>query len=195
MAKSNQLFPGYPFELISKRKRGAAILYSYSFDSKKANSTYIIQAFYYREVNLFVIKFYNKSYKGKNKYAILTNQGDVRSILGTNLALIYHLLSLHPEASFGFMGERSFYKNTRNKLTLVEPMENNQRYRVYKLFVQNTAIQQKLQPSFIQEYIDNISVYLLINRNYKNFNDLQQYEHAIRQYVGDLFPELNFTDL
>lgn len=195
MAKINQSFPGYPFELISKRTRGDAILYKYTFQSRKAKSAFIIQAFYYRKVNLFVVKFYNNSHKGKNKYAILTHQGDVRNILGTNLSLIYHLLTIHPEASFGFMGERSFYKSARKKQTLVEPMENNQRYRVYKLFVQNKDNQQKLNALFMQEYIDHISVYLLINRKNTLFNDLQAYERAVRGYIGDMFPELNFSDL
>lgn len=186
---------GYPFKLHSRRIRGDLTVFSYRFYSPKANSTFIIQAFYHEQISLFMLKFYNLTHKSKNKYAILTGKGDVRRILQTNFDVMIQLLGAFPQASFGFMGERSYFKDRADHQTLIEPMENNQRFRVYKLFIQNPGIQHRIQPLFLQAYINIVSSYLLLNKSNKQFGSLTAYGHKVRSFLGSKYPTLNFTDL
>ncbi|ANI88839.1 hypothetical protein A9P82_05770 [Arachidicoccus ginsenosidimutans] len=143
---------------------------------------------------MFIIKFYDKNHSGKNKYAVLTNQGDVRNILMTNFNLLQILLSEYPTASFCFMGERRYYKDKEHGQLLVEDAENNIRYRVYKLFVQQEEIQNYLNAHFIQKYKDSISGYLFLNRNNRLCTSLSLYEDNIRDMLGREFPEIRFLD-
>lgn len=189
-------FEGYQPQLKFKKynEKYKRWLFSYTFDSLRNGSTYVIEAFYYEKTELFIIKFYDKNHSGKNKYAILTNQGDVRNILMTNFNLLKILLSEYPAASFCFMGERRYYRDKQSGQLLVEDAKSNIRYRVYKLFVQQEEIQNYLNTFFIQKYKDSISGYLFLNRNNKLYSSLSAYEDNIRDMLGNEFPEIRFLD-
>ncbi|MGF7232350.1 hypothetical protein [Arachidicoccus sp.] len=186
-------FKGYHPRLKSKKynKKHSRWLFSYSFYSIKNGSTYVIEAFYYVKVELFIIKFYDKNHSGKNKYAILTNKGDVRNILMTNFNLLNILLEEYPTASFCFMGERRYFKD-KNKQVLVEDAENNIRYRVYKSFIEQDIFRPFLNKNFLLKYKNKISSYLFLNKSNILFPSLLAYEEHIRNILSNEFPEIRF---
>lgn len=188
--------PGYRFRQISKRKSPDGFTLSFQFYSPKADSAFVVKAFYYEQIDTFMIKFFNRSAKSLNKYAIRTNLGDFPAILRTNFDILAHLTAQYQTASFGFMGERSFFKDRKSKTTLLEPMARNQRFRIYRLFLKQPGRYTWLTGQHYQlRLIEKLSTYLLLRHNSLNTREMKQKQRQLMDFFAKKFPEINFTNL
>lgn len=197
MDKSTANLPNTGYQLHFKMekysRKGGYLLKRYSFVSSANKCTYIIEVFYYGHMDLFLIKFYNHNSRSRNKYAVMTNKGDVRNILMTNYDLMTDLLKEYPTASFCFIGERRYYRDKQSQEIFVEAMANNIRYRVYKAFIQQAYFQTFINSNFVQLQKDSISGYLLLNKGNKRFSTISLYKECIKAGLGEAYPELNYT--
>ena len=137
---------------------------------------YILRAEQFKN-NVFSIKFYADKDKGRDdKYYRLTNNYNAARVIVTCASVIPLLLKDNPTASFCFNASRS-----RDEIEqMIEPRENNQRYRLYKyavpVFFGNAA--------FEHYAFDEVSSYLLVNKNATpNPDDL-------KDTIKDMFLEL-----
>lgn len=186
---------GYKFHQTSKRKSPEGFTLGFQFYSSKSKSRFVVKAFYHAAVRLFMVKFFNKSNKSLNKYAVRTGQGDFRAILNTNFDILTHLSEQYPKASFGFVGERSYFKDKARHQTLLEPMENNQRFRIYRLFLQQPGRYSWLRQFFELTYMEPLSTYLMLNKKEGDGKNNKKSEREILDYFAQTYPEINFTDL
>jgi hypothetical protein len=153
-------YSGYPLKFVQKRpiKDASKHLFTlvYKFYSPITKYIYILHADYHEE-NVFAIKFYAKKDRNNDyKYSMLTNKGDVGNILITCLKAIPVILKDYPNASFGFIGSRTFDKESHT----IEDFQNNQRFRVYRKIVE-----QKIGFNMFEHYAyEAISGYLLVNK-------------------------------
>lgn len=184
---------GYPFRQTSTRKSNGGYTVSFQFYSAKANSQFVVKAFYYEKVDIFMIKFFNKSSRSLIKYGTRTNRGDVRAILRTNFDILTYLSTTHPHASFGFMGERSYFITKFSHHFLLEQMANNQRFRIYRQFLHQPANFNWLIQRFELSYIEELSTCLLINKNSANANAARSKEKQVIDFFSHIYPELNFS--
>lgn len=184
---------GYPFHQTSRRKSKDGYTISFKFYSAKAYSQFVVKAFYYEKVDIFMIKFFNKSSRSLNKYATRTNRGDVKAILRTNFDILTYLSTTHPHASFGFMGERSYFTSKFSHSTLLEQMADNQRFRIYRLFLHQPAYLNWLVQRFELSYIEKLSTCLLVNKNGSTANAVKTKEKQLIDFFGQIYPELNFS--
>ena len=158
----------YPIKFIQKDicKDGSDHLftYIYKFYSSDTKLHYIIRAEYHTE-DVFAVKFYcQRDSKSDFKYNKIVNKGSAIKIIITCIQLIPELLVKHPKASFALYASRSIDFSSSSKLT--EGLEENQRYRIYKYFIQ-TRIGSKV---FTQFDYPSISSYILINNTNENIN-------------------------
>lgn len=209
--KSTPLQQGYPFRQTSKRRPPGwhltqnpndsktrtpySFVYTFQFIAAKAQATYIVQAFYYEQVDTFMMKFFNSSHKSLNKYAARTGSGDFPAILRTNFDILMHLHKHFPESSFGFIGERSFFKDKSTGNTLLEPMENNQRFRIYQLFLQQPARNSWLTENFKNYSFQALSTLLLLNKKVLDSLTPQKATSRILNFMATAYPQLNYSDL
>jgi len=166
-------YPGYELKFIQKRncKDGSAHLFSliYKFRSPVTKLDYVLTADYHEE-DVFAVKFYAKMHrKSEFKYSLIVNRGDLGNILMTCLKVIPLILQEYPNASFGFIGSRSYDRKSKT----LENYQNTQRYNVYTYLV-NKTIGHK---TFQHYQYDELSGYLLVNR--KNLWNIQVKERAI----------------
>lgn len=114
------------------------------------------------EHNFYAIKFYPKQLKkSRDKYNLITNNGDIIRILLSCASTIPIILAKNKLASFGFIGSRSKSRKARKYL---ESFHQNKRYRVYSALIQE-VIGDKIFDHF---EFKNLSGYLLLNK--ANFN-------------------------
>jgi hypothetical protein len=153
-------YSGYPLKFVQKKlckdKSDHLFTLIYKFHSPFTRYIYILHADYHEE-NVFAIKFYAKKDRNSDyKYSMLTNKGDVGNILITCLNVIPVILKDYPEASFGFIGSRTFDKESHT----VEDFQNNQRFRVYRRIVER-----KIGFYTFEHFVyEAISGYLLVNK-------------------------------
>ena len=129
----------------------------YSFRSSQTNQTYwvIVDKC---ENDIFVVKFHLKAHRhSENKYCILTNLHEARSVVYTCLMIIKDEIGAkHPSASIGFVGASLEGESERN----------NKRFRFYSKFVQ-THIDLYTYEHFANE---EKSAYILIPRKALDIN-------------------------
>lgn len=160
-------YPGYDLHFIQCQpcRDESAHLFTliFKFNSPVTKYHYIVRAEYHEE-DFFALKFYcKKDRRSDYKYSKIVNKGDVFNILITCLKAVPFILQDYPTASFGFVGARSIDKASKR----FEPYSNTQRYKVYSQLVKTKVG----QVTFKHIKYDDISGYLLINRNAANFTD------------------------
>ena len=128
----------------------------FTFYSPKTGLKYVLRAEYY-STDTYAIKFYAKrDRRNNNRYSKIINRGDVKNILLTAGQLVRILLDKNSTSSFAFSASRTLDPIDGT----VEPIEKNQRYRIYK-----TLIERFLGPeTFKHLAYPDISCYLLINK-------------------------------
>ena len=161
---------GYKLKFVQKDfcRDSSSHLYTYiyKFFSLKTKYWYILKAEYYKE-DVFAVKFYIKQHsKSTHKYNIITNKNDVPKILASCANIIPILLEKYPEASFGFIGSRSFDPISKK----IEGFERNQRFTIYRYF----ASIKFGTTTFTHIEYEKISGYLLLNNKVKNLKDRQE---------------------
>lgn len=97
----------------------------------------------------------------------------------TCLKVIPLLLKDYPAASFGFIGSRTVDQASQK----VEALNNNQRFRIYRQLIP-LKIGEKTFAHFVYE---EISGYLLINRNFK---DVEQKEKELSRMLAATYNNL-----
>jgi len=178
-----------------KQKQPFSFVLSYQFNLPASKGTIILKAFYHPDIETFMIKFYNKNCRSLNKYAVRTNKGGVRIILQTCFMILKQLACQYPRASFGFMGERSFFKDKAQKRTLLEPVAANQRFRIYRLFLSAPQRNQWLIQHFYTYELEALSTCLLLSHQNKPFIENQNKLQQILAFMARSYPELNYADL
>lgn len=132
----------------------------YKFYSPDTRLHYILRADYHTG-DVFAIKFYCKAHRKSDfKYNIIVNRGYCLKILNTCLSVLPELLRNYPNSSFALYSARSVDLSTSQKLT--EDIKENQRYRIYKNFIQSRIGTH----TFTHLFYPEISSYLLINNRY-----------------------------
>jgi hypothetical protein len=175
--------PGYHCNLLTKKPPDDGskfpISYIYSFKSTKNNLKYIIIADYH-DNDIFAIKFFPRNHKfNKNKYKIITNDGDVINILKTCVDLMILLFNKYPSVSFCFMGEPIYDEISKKQ----ENHNYNTRYRIYSNMISRLISVDK----FEHIAFNDLSGYFLIN---KRHNDISKYEDIVKTMFFDMYPDL-----
>lgn len=173
---------GYNLTFVQKRecKDDTKHLYTliYSFYSPITTHKYVVLAQYY-SCDVFAVKFYSKRHKkSERKYSIVTNCGDIFKIIQTCIDLVVKLINDNPRSSFGFIASRTIDKSKR-----VEPIENNQRYLVYKRYFARIGSE-----IFDHFEFDNASAYLLINK--KSSTQTTDLKNSITNMFKETYPDL-----
>lgn len=155
--------------------------YIYKFFSPDTKLRYVLRAEYHTG-DVFAIKFYNKApRRSVFKYNIIVNRGYCLSILNTCLQVLRYLLVDFPEANFVLSSSRTV--DLTNSRLLTEDLKENQRFRIYKNFIQ-TRIG---IGTFTHLFYSDISSYLLINnRN----NDVRLKEQEILDMLQKTYENL-----
>ena len=107
----------------------------------------------------FVIKFYPIHFKRyPNRYHMISDDKVLAIVIGSCLQLMLKFLQDYPEASFGFVATESIIGPFK------ESKSNNQRFRIYKLIMQNFFGHESFS-----HFIDvTNSAYLMANKTRKN---------------------------
>jgi len=182
-------YSGYPIKFIQKdRSRDdTAHLYShiFKFFSPKTNYHYIIRAEYHQE-EVFAIKIYcKKDRRSDFKYSKIVNRGDIGNIVISCPKVIPILLQEFPNASFGFVGVRS-YDTTGN---LVEPISKTQRFIIW-----SEVVKKKIgQVTFSHFEFPEASGYELLNRK-SVISEAERIELMKRMFIDTYsdFPDFMF---
>jgi len=172
---------GYSLKFIQKVKikngDGHLSTLIFTFHSSKNKIKYVLNIEEYEE-QLFAIKFYPKSLKKSDlKYNIIINKGDVIKVLMTCASVIPHILESNENASFGFVGSRTFDSSRR---AFTENSILNKRYRVYSKLIKE-VIGNK---TFVHMEYEKISGYLLIN---KSFEKIEIKEAKIKEVLNGIY--------
>lgn len=148
----------------------------FRFKSLASGKPYIIRAEYHEE-NVFAVKFYLQQHSGcEYRYGHVTNFGDARKILMTIASLLPYLLERHPGASFAFIGAQTWDKERKR----VEPMANNQRFRIYRGLVDRVVGRETFE-LFASE---KLSGHLLVNRS---AGDVESRKDAILKMFNRIY--------
>lgn len=154
-------YEGYGLKFIQKRfcKDGSDHLFSlvFKFYSPVTKLWYILIADYHNG-DVFAVKFYAKMHRKSDfKYSKIINKGDLGNILITCLKIIPLLMKDYPNASFGFIGSRTYDKVSKK----LENYKRTQRFNIYR-----DLVQKKIGTKTFEHFeYEEISGYLLINRN------------------------------
>ncbi len=166
------IFSGYSYNFIQTKeiKKHSVKEHKYSFKTR-LNQRYIVNVEEYK-YQLFVIKFYLKNHEhSKQKYNLLTNDGDAFRVISTCVNVILEILTLNPEASFGFIGEQS----------LGEEKANTKCFRIYKRVTENYFPPQKFEHAINTEN----SSYLILNKKNKTLELKEKAQEMFNQiYLG-----------
>jgi hypothetical protein len=142
----------------------------------------VIRAEYFN-TDTYALKFYPKRCKRRDdRYSIIINVGDTLGVLYTVGSIIPELLERSPSASIAFLATRTFDNSTKT----LEPVESNQRYRVYSELLQRYVGNE----TFTQVNYDSISCYMLINNMAGDvYSKTSQIEESFKRTYPNL---LNF---
>lgn len=157
-------YPGYHLEHIQTRKckdeSRHLLSCFFRFYSPVTKLHYVLTAEYHEE-DVFAVKFYAKKDKrSEYKYSTIINKGDVGNILITCAKVVPMLLQQYPTASFGFIGSRTFDRQSKT----LEHIEENQRFKTYKYIAEKKFG----LVTFAHFEYPAISGYLLVNRGCGN---------------------------
>lgn len=159
-------YPGYNLDFIQRDacrgedQGGHLFTFIYKFFSPVTNYKYIVRAEQY-ECDAFAIKFYCQKHSGHDyKYSITTNKGDLGNIMITCLSVVEKVLEKFPNASFAFVGARSYDKKSKT----IESRMPTQRFVIYKYIVSKLIG----QATFEHFVYDGASSYALVNKGCGN---------------------------
>jgi hypothetical protein len=74
-------------------------------------------------------------------------------------------------------------------------MENNQRFRIYQLFLQQPARNSWLKENFKNYYFQTLSTLLLLNKKALDSLAPQKATSRILNFMATAYPQLNYSDL
>ena len=169
---------GYPFILVMHEQGGSYFLsrgtYLYRFKSAKSHLTYLVRAEIYPE-HTYCIKFYNKSHQhSDDKYSLLTNTYEVRTILYTVYHILLDVLRRDSSASFFFVGATDEH-DTAGQAT--------RRFGVYRIFTSSVV-----SNDFFEHFrFNELSLYILVNR--QAVSDRQLFAERVKTDVSKAFLE------
>lgn len=139
---------------------------------------YIVRAEFFDKNEVYAVKFYlARDRKRDDKYHKLSNCFDGYRIIVTCAKILYDLTKTNPNASLCLCASRSIDK-VSNK---IEPLCNNQRYRIYKCAVGKFVGVEK----FEHYAFDEVSSYLLVNRAVHH--DTEAHKDAIKDMFLDIY--------
>lgn len=178
MTPSPKYYPAI-FKMRSIDPSTLRIVDIWSFKSEKTNKRYIVEVEYFSH-NFLGLKFYWKGVSAsKDRYSILTNDFEPRTIVLSCIMIMFHYLRSEECVSFGFVAAPDM---------TMEDADNhkvpNKRFRFYRRMMLSL-----FGPDvFKQAYDINNSLYLLINRDEleKGIITISDIEEAISTlYEGD----------
>lgn len=169
---------GYPFVLVMHEQGGSYYLsrgtYLYRFKSAKSHVTYLVRAEQFPE-HAYCIKFYDKNHQhSDDKYSLLTNTFEVRTILYTIYHILLDVLHRDPHASFFFIGASDEHD---------ELGQATRRFNVYRVFTASVVSE-----NFFEHYRHNeMSLYILVNKD--TVEDRAAYASLIKEKVQTAYME------
>lgn len=162
----------------SKDPSSFRIIDLWSFKSRKSNKRYIVEVEGF-ENEFYGIKFFWKGVeKSVNRYSMLTNDYEPRTIVRTCIEVMLEYYRKNPFVSFGFVAAPDLEKDICGKN--LNPKEGSRRFRFYKrmmlnLFGPNT---------FLQAADATNTIYLMINKKKLDAREVT---------IGDIENMLNQT--
>ncbi len=176
---------GYDLKFIQKEGVGKTdstshfVTYIFKFFSPDTRLNYVVRVEGHCN-EFFAVKFYAKKDKRSDrKYSNIINKGFVIPILITATKSIKVVLTMHPNASFGFIASRSIDINSEK----VESVANNQRFNLYSSHISQLIGEQ----TFKHVKYTKASAYALINRSHQN---LEEYEEQTKATLINDYPDL-----
>ena len=169
---------GYPFILVMHEQGGSYYLsqgtYLYRFKSTKSHLTYLVRAEEYLE-HAYCIKFYNKNHQhSDDKYSLLTNTFEVRTILYTIYHILLDVLKRDPKASFFFIGASDGHDVAG---------EATRRFGVYRVFTSSVVSEDFFEHFRFKE----MSLYILVNK--ESVVDRHEYAERLKAEVSRAYSE------
>lgn len=169
---------GYPFVLVMHEQGGSYYLsrgtYLYRFKSEKSHLTYLVRAESYPE-HTYCIKFYNKAHQhSDDKYSLLTNTFEVRTILYTVYHILLDVLKRDPKASFFFVGATDEHDVIG---------QATRRFGVYRVFTSSVV-----SDDYFEHFrFNEMSLYILANKNATT--DRQLFAERLRAEVSKAYSD------
>lgn len=148
---------GYPFVLGMVEQGGSYHLsvqtYQYRFKSTRSHHTYIVRVECFPE-HVYCLKFFDKAHRhSDNKFSLLTNTFEPRTIFYTLYHIMLDVLQRDPSASFFFIGAA----DEHDEIGLA-----TRRYRIYRRFT-SSVVGEKLFEHF---RVNDTSLYILVNKSF-----------------------------
>jgi hypothetical protein len=126
----------------------------------------------------YVIKFYPVHFKRyPNRYHMISNDSVIPIVIGSSLQIMITFLQEHDDGSFGFVATESIIGEFR------ESKSNNQRFRIYKLVMQNFFGHE----TFAHFTDTTNSAYLMVNKGRKN---IPAYISEMQTGFSFLYPDM-----
>ena len=163
---------GYPFILVMSEQGGSYYLSTgtllYRFKSEKSHLSYLVRAESYPE-HTYCIKFYNKAHQhSDDKYSLLTNTYEVRTILYTVYHILLDVLKRDPSASFFFVGASDEHDGVG---------QATRRFGVYRIFTSSVV-----GDDYFEHFrFNEMSLYILVNKC--AVSDRQQFVERLKAEV------------
>ena len=167
---------GYPFTFVMREQGGSYHLskgtFLYRFKSIKSGFTYLVRAEEYSQ-HAYCIKFYNKNHQhSDNKYSLLTNTFEVRTILYTIYHIMLDVLRRDTAASFFFIGADDEFD---------ELGQSTRRFRVYRRFTSSVV-----GNTFFEHYrVNELSLYILVNK--AAVSDIKSFVSKLSEMVSQAY--------
>lgn len=154
---------------------------TYQFSTSLAKQDkYLIEVEKY-DNNVYVIKFFPKILKNNiKKFNVIHNNGHFSKIISTCIVLMISILKKDPMSNFGFIGS-----NTIDIVNnIVEGKSNSIRFRIYRY-----AVESLIGEDVFHHHLDeNVSAYLLVNRNYGNESEVKS---KCQSMFSEIYPTLD----
>ena len=140
-----------------KDESSLRIIDLWSFKSTKSNKRYIVEVEGF-EHEFYGIKFYWKGVeKSKNRYSLLTNDYEPRTIVRTCIEVMLEYYRKNPLVSFGFVAAPDLEKDIQGKK--VNLTNGSRRFKFYQRMMVNLFGPQ----TFYQAADTTNTIYLMIN--------------------------------
>ena len=163
------------FNLADHQQKSNYIATEYVFTCTKTQHTYIALVQQYQH-DVYMIKFFLKSHEhARDKFKLITNYGNCTRILRTCIDILVSIYRENPQASFGFIGEKSEGEELtrRFKKELV-----NKRFSLYRRLVVNLFTDQL----FTHFQYEKENAYMLLNKANDTPEVLKNIEALFKQY-------------
>lgn len=142
----------------SKDPGSLRIIDLWTFRSLKSNKRYIVEVEGF-ENEFYGLKFYWKGVeKSKNRYSLLTNDYEPRSIVRSCIEVMLTYYHSNPFVSFGFIAAPDLEKDIKGKK--IDKENGSRRFRFYQRMMINLFGPE----TFYQASDTNNTIYLMINR-------------------------------